>query len=173
MIRDAVDIVASFIKLFSNPQTQFEALTLVFAGLLLGYFARRLYAGPSNRKLRSDLKKYEAQLVGFNKLRDALNGEEDELWKLYNAEPPADFSDRMSENKPKIITVINLKGGVGKTTTVANLAAHFDHMGKRVLAIDLDYQGSLTRMMLLAIKARLPKDRLFLISLSRMPSPAP
>ncbi len=44
----------------------------------------------------------------------------------------------------RIIAVTNVKGGVGKTTTAVNLAAAFDERGHRVLALDLDPQGSLT-----------------------------
>lgn len=44
----------------------------------------------------------------------------------------------------KIVSVINYKGGVGKTTITANLAAELAHRGKRVLAIDLDPQTNLT-----------------------------
>lgn len=36
------------------------------------------------------------------------------------------------------------KGGVGKTTTSAALAAAYQEQGKRVLAVDLDPQGGLT-----------------------------
>jgi cellulose biosynthesis protein BcsQ len=43
-----------------------------------------------------------------------------------------------------VLSVGNLKGGVGKTTVVANMAAALVRQGKRVLAIDLDFQASLS-----------------------------
>jgi chromosome partitioning protein len=44
----------------------------------------------------------------------------------------------------KIVSVINYKGGVGKTSLTANLGAELAWRGKRVLLLDLDAQASLT-----------------------------
>lgn len=44
----------------------------------------------------------------------------------------------------KVVSVINYKGGVGKTTLTANIASELVERGKRVLVMDLDPQSNLT-----------------------------
>lgn len=76
---------------------------------------------------------------------------------------PEDMRLAETRRRVAVLLVANLKGGVAKTMIAANLAAYFSTRGdypstrtlgsKRVLLIDLDYQGSLTRMVLAAMGA--------------------
>lgn len=45
-----------------------------------------------------------------------------------------------------VISFLNQKGGVGKSTTTSNLMAYFTKQGKKVLGIDIDAQGNLSKL---------------------------
>jgi len=54
----------------------------------------------------------------------------------------------MALNKAKVFTITSVKGGVGKTTTLLNLAGICSNLGKRVLIIDLDlYSGDVASLL--------------------------
>jgi chromosome partitioning protein len=59
-----------------------------------------------------------------------------------------------SNNMSKIISISNHKGGVGKTTSVVNIGAGLNKLGKKVLLIDLDAQANLSQSLGLTNQAR-------------------
>lgn len=58
----------------------------------------------------------------------------------------------------KVISIVNRKGGVGKTTVALNLAYELSRIGFKVLAIDLDDQCDLTKILLQGVEDKDIKD---------------
>jgi cellulose biosynthesis protein BcsQ len=97
-------------------------------------------------KRAGEAEKLQSELEGITKGAD-------QLWKLRPPRPFANYRAWYLERDGAVtLTIGNLKGGVGKTTLAANFAAYLSEtMHKRVLLIDLDYQGSLSNLLLQAL----------------------
>ena len=73
--------------------------------------------------------------------------------RFYSAEQVAELRDvidrsprRQPGEKLQVISVVNFKGGSGKTTTAVHLAQYLSLRGYRVLAVDLDPQASMSAL---------------------------
>lgn len=134
-------------------------MSLIFWGYRFGHFrghlknpekleldqARhdKLIAEKERNETRAKLAEIASENRRYKALREALKSGERDLWNKHQTSPYAGYDRDVVTNDLHVMTVMNLKGGVGKTTVATNLAAYFDEkQGKRVLVIDLDYQGS-------------------------------
>lgn len=114
-------------------------------------------------KLREQIRQVEAKITAppteqqADGLSAILDRRDQDVWLSVPARRPAKqdaFVTDMEKTGKRVLSVINLKGGVGKTTISANLAAYFDRLGKKVLLIDADYQGSLSDVMSRSLRRR-------------------
>ncbi len=125
-----------------------------FALTIFGTILGAMFGDTIKEAKDKTLGYFKALFSATSRLRRAEQAVEDRSPGLWLApsipveKAPIDYERALKNSKP-IIVVANLKGGVGKTTTVANLIAHYGlAKGKRVLAIDLDFQGSLSAVIL-------------------------
>ena len=80
--------------------------------------------------------KYDAKQI--------ISNTQENYAKSVNIETESNQINQSRINSMKVIAVYHNKGGVGKTTTVVNLAAALSKKGNRVLVIDLDSQANTT-----------------------------
>eukprot|EP00913_Durusdinium_trenchii_P028414 g26642.t1 len=105
---------------------------------------------------RETISRLEAEIKELSRQRDELQSQfeesqtvDSEMWvrACENGDSPPAFTPQ-DDRKTRFISVLNLKGGVGKTTIVGNLASAFatgvTGTPLDVLVVDLDFQGTLS-----------------------------
>lgn len=134
----------------SSPRVQ-ASLLAVLAALTVGVGVWGAFREGEAQRLSNQLMAVQRQV---DALRRELTQHEDRmdhllevesragLWKREPTKVPPPFFP-MAQRDTRFITVCNLKGGVGKTTLAANLAACLSSEDCRVLVIDVDFQGTL------------------------------
>lgn len=95
--------------------------------------------------VRVELESTRGELSSIKNRIKELESFDGKLWEReLLAAPPAFIPP--AQRRTRFIAVANLKGGVGKTTVAGNVGVMLAKRGKNVLMIDLDFQGSLTRL---------------------------
>jgi cellulose biosynthesis protein BcsQ len=136
----------------ASPRAQAAVLGVAFvACVILGVFAveraRRVDLLKAEvKQLHAKAEKHRQEAAALQARWDRLLEVEsrERLWQRpCKAAVPPFVSP--GHRATRFLTMLNLKGGVGKTTLTANLAAGLalDH-GKRVLLVDIDFQGTLS-----------------------------
>ncbi|HLW66248.1 MAG TPA: AAA family ATPase [Gemmataceae bacterium] len=109
---------------------------------------------PAREQLEDDLKESQYEKERLEKLFQRVNQKlrlAQQMKGLTWTAPPTGSPARfvpLRERRMPVVAVLNLKGGVGKTTLTANLGAAYARGGWRVLLVDLDLQASLTSLYL-------------------------
>ncbi len=101
----------------------------------------------TRRQFQSAAQRYAEQLKESSAQLDSIARSDGKLWLNSPNGHSVDFLP-LTMRRAAIISIANLKGGVGKTTITANLGVTLARMGLKVLLMDLDYQSSLSTMCL-------------------------
>jgi len=141
---------------FANAGTTGQVVIVVTTGVGLTYFAvvsmnrqervAELKAERGMLEERLRLKEAELKQVEENNIRLAEEGVKEDIWRRDVLGAPR-FLEK-EERSARFIALLNLKGGVGKTTLAANLGVCLALMDRplKVLLIDLDFQATLSNM---------------------------
>ncbi len=143
----------SLIRLFRElSETAQLGIVLVLIAILIGFTVWQILSWRTNRDLKKDLKRKEAELQEIKVERDqlqerflALDRVDSHVWTKPDQFGNNRFVPR-PDRKTRFIALANLKGGVGKTTLTLNLGVSLGQRGKKVLLVDLDFQGSLSNL---------------------------
>ncbi|MEO1650871.1 MAG: AAA family ATPase, partial [Pseudomonadota bacterium] len=98
--------------------------------------------------LQKEREQLQIRVDRFEKLKARLITADRDQWSMRPPQMPEDYERRLRSLRTRVVTIGNLKGGVGKSTIAANIAAYFQEKHHaRVLLVDLDYQGTLTGLL--------------------------
>jgi cellulose biosynthesis protein BcsQ len=152
----------TLIQLFRElSETSKLIIFIWFIVIIIAYTVWWILSWRDERQLTKDLEGTRKQLQEVTQERDqlqdrllALDRVDSHVWTKPDQYGNNHFIPR-DQRPTRFIALVNLKGGVGKTTLTLNLGASLGLRGKKVLLVDLDFQGTLSNM---ALPPELVKD---------------
>jgi cellulose biosynthesis protein BcsQ len=118
--------------------------------------------GTQLQEAKESIEEYERRIRSRNRVIAKTLELEGKVW-LQNVLAGAPRFIPLPERKAPVVSVLNLKGGVGKTTLTAYLAWAMARRGYRVLMVDLDLQGSLSSLFLSETQLKGRHEQRFLL----------
>lgn len=137
------------------------ALQLIVVLTIVGAVVFLYWNNSHLRHLRHDLVRANEQLrqekEQLEKRIESMEKVDTYVWTrpIGNASVPANLLNR----KTRFIAFCNLKGGVGKTTLTVGIGSALALAGKRVLLVDLDFQGTLSNAVMDPTHLKVYRDR--------------
>jgi len=125
----------------------------------LSQSARSGEANEMTRKLEVALRENEQLQSRFALVRKMTDDGDASFWSRDPQRDPRDRYEERLGNSIPIVLLAAQKGGVGKSSLSTSLAACFADSGERVLAVDMDYQGTMSAQMILEAGHRLGTDQ--------------
>jgi cellulose biosynthesis protein BcsQ len=143
------------IKLFRElSETSKLVILFVLLLALIAYTVWQILSWRKQRDLKKELKRTKARPEEVTEDRAqlqerllALDHVDRHVWTKPDQYGNNRFVPR-EQRRTRFIALVNLKGGVGKTTLTLNLGVSLGQRGKKVLLVDLDFQGTLSNLAL-------------------------
>jgi cellulose biosynthesis protein BcsQ len=133
-------------ELTGRLQAQINVATKLSA--LCEQLRKRLLKSEQARQQLLDRHQRAKRVVGnLNAKLETIAVCDGRIWEVPAESGAAKFRP-LSQRRTPILSLVNLKGGVGKTTVAANLAVAMNQLGWRVLVVDLDHQSSISQLLL-------------------------
>lgn len=136
--RQAVKLKAECHRQITEKDTAFTRQTLKVENF-------KVAAEQKLKEYRAARDRAQKDLAALQQRLSDLEAFDGRLWDRAHSDAAPPFVET-ARRGTRFLAVLNLKGGVGKTTLTANLGIALAGKGHRVLLVDLDFQGSLTRL---------------------------
>lgn len=141
-------LIEPLIEMYHGLPDQVKLIAFVIVFILaVAQTVRTILEWRKVRHLEEELERTKEERDELQKRFDSLNKVDDLVWTKPDAFNQNRFTSKTTRTA-RFVAICNFKGGVGKTTLTLNLGVALAMRKKRVLLVDLDWQGTLSNLAL-------------------------